>query len=28
VKKAGKFHLMGRDYGIEDGDIICFRFNV
>ncbi len=28
VKKAGKFMLMGKDYRVEDGDIICFRFNV
>ena len=28
VKKAGKFHLMGKEYYIEDGDIVYFRFNV
>jgi GTP-binding protein YchF len=28
VKKAGKFHVMGKDYLVEDGDIINFRFNV
>ncbi|MDR3237549.1 MAG: DUF933 domain-containing protein [Spirochaetia bacterium] len=28
VKKAGKFHIMGKDYTVEDGDIINFRFNV
>jgi len=28
LKKAGKFHVMGRDYLVEDGDIINFRFNV
>lgn len=28
VKKAGRFHVMGRDYVVEDGDIISFRFNV
>lgn len=28
VKKAGKFHVMGKDYIIEDGDIVNFRFNV
>lgn len=28
VKQAGKLHVMGRDYQIEDGDIINFRFNV
>jgi GTP-binding protein YchF len=28
VKKAGRFHVMGREYVVEDGDIISFRFNV
>ncbi len=28
VKKAGKALVMGRDYIVEDGDIISFRFNV
>lgn len=28
VKKAGRFHVMGKDYAVEDGDIISFRFNV
>ena len=28
VKKAGKFFVMGKDYVVEDGDIINFRFNV
>ncbi len=28
VKKAGKFHVMGKDYHVEDGDIINFRFAV
>ncbi len=28
VKKAGKFLVMGKDYIVEDGDIINFRFNV
>ncbi len=28
LKKAGKFYVMGKDYIIEDGDIINFRFNV
>lgn len=28
VKKAGKLHVMGKDYIVEDGDIINFRFNV
>ena len=22
VKKAGKFHVMGKDYIVEDGDIV------
>ena len=28
VKRAGKPYLMGRDYTVEGGDIISFRFNV
>lgn len=28
VKEAGKFSLKGRDYLVEDGDILSFRFNV
>lgn len=28
LKKAGKFLLMGKDYIVEDGDIVHFRFNV
>lgn len=28
LKKAGKFHVMGKDYIVADGDIINFRFNV
>lgn len=28
VKLAGKHYVMGRDYPIEDGDIVNFRFNV
>ncbi len=28
VKKAGKLRLEGKDYQVEDGDIINFRFNV
>jgi hypothetical protein len=28
VKKAGKFYVMGKDYIVEDGDIINFRFNI
>jgi len=28
VKKAGKQYVMGREYIVEDGDIMSFRFNV
>ncbi|MFH1618039.1 MAG: DUF933 domain-containing protein [Candidatus Margulisiibacteriota bacterium] len=28
VKEAGKFSLKGRDYIVEDGDVMSFRFNV
>ncbi|OGC06550.1 hypothetical protein A2230_04510 [candidate division WOR-1 bacterium RIFOXYA2_FULL_36_21] len=28
LKELGKFHLKGRDYLVEDGDILSFRFNV
>lgn len=28
VKKEGKFYLVGRDYSMQDGDIVSFRFNV
>ena len=28
LKNAGKYHVMGRDYVFEDGDIASFRFNV
>ncbi len=28
VKAAGKVHLQGKDYIVNDGDIINFRFNV
>ncbi len=28
VKKAGKQHVMGKEYIVEDGDIMNFRFNV
>lgn len=28
VKKAGKFYVMGKEYIVEDGNIISFRFNV
>lgn len=28
VKEQGRFRLEGRDYIVQDGDIINFRFNV
>jgi ribosome-binding ATPase YchF (GTP1/OBG family) len=28
VKEAGKFMQKGKDYTVEDGDIINFLFNV
>ncbi len=28
VKKAGRFRVEGRDYPIQDGEIVHFRFNV
>ena len=28
LKEQGKFHLKGRDYVVQDGDILSFRFNV
>ncbi len=28
AKDAGKMRLEGRNYGVEDGDVILFRFNV
>jgi ribosome-binding ATPase YchF (GTP1/OBG family) len=28
LKELGKFSLKGRDYVVEDGDILSFRFNV
>ena len=28
LKEEGKFHLKGRDYVVEDGDVLNFRFNV
>jgi len=28
LKEVGKFSLKGRDYIVEDGDILSFRFNV
>jgi len=28
VKAAGRMRLEGKTYVVQDGDIICFRFNV
>ena len=28
VKEAGKFHVEGKNYVVEDGDILHIRFNV
>jgi ribosome-binding ATPase YchF (GTP1/OBG family) len=28
VKEAGKFKVEGKEYVVEDGDIMHFRFNV
>ena len=28
VKEAGKLRLEGKDYLLQDGDIVYFRFNV
>ncbi len=28
AKEAGKMRQEGRDYVVQDGDIILFRFNV
>ena len=28
VKEAGKMHVEGKDYVMQDGDIVVFRFNV
>ena len=28
VKEAGKLRLEGKDYEMQDGDIVLFRFNV
>ena len=28
VKEAGKMRLEGKDYLMQDGDIVYFRFNV
>jgi len=28
IKEAGKLRLEGKDYVMQDGDIVHFRFNV
>ena len=28
VKEAGKWHSEGKNYLVQDGDVILFRFNV
>jgi ribosome-binding ATPase YchF (GTP1/OBG family) len=28
LKASGKFYLKGKDYIVEDGDILNIRFNV
>ena len=28
IKDAGLLHVQGRDYIVEDGDVVHFRFNV
>ncbi|HRW62869.1 MAG TPA: DUF933 domain-containing protein, partial [Bacteroidales bacterium] len=28
VKEAGKFHVEGKNYIVDDGDILHIRFNV
>jgi ribosome-binding ATPase len=28
AKEAGKWRLEGKDYVVEDGDVMHFRFNV
>ena len=28
LKRAGKYHLVGKEYEIEDGDVVSFLFNV
>ncbi|MEY3845289.1 MAG: redox-regulated ATPase YchF, partial [Bacteroidota bacterium] len=28
VKEAGKFKVEGKEYVVEDGDVMHFRFNV
>ena len=28
ARNAGKFRLEGKDYVVQDGDVLHFRFNV
>ena len=28
IKAAGKYRVEGRDYVVQDGDVIFFKFNV
>jgi len=28
VKGAGKYYSKGKDYPVEDGDVVYFKFNV
>jgi hypothetical protein len=28
LKKVGKIYVEGKDYGVEDGDILNIRFSV
>ena len=28
VKEAGRYRIEGKDYVVQDGDIIYYRFNV
>ena len=28
IKESGLLHVEGREYAVEDGDIVFFRFNV
>ena len=28
AKEAGKMRIEGKDYQVQDGDVILFRFNV
>ena len=28
IKEAGKLAIQGKDYTVEDGDVMHFRFNV